>query len=65
MLGRLLCSVVGRGESVLDSVGGGNTGQRVSWGRDNIRTPRVEVTNLAAPVTPSSDEDVLIGIVTG
>lgn len=27
------------------------------------RTPTVEVTNLAAPVTPVSDEDVLIGIV--
>jgi len=25
-------------------------------------TPRVEVTNLAAPVTPSSDEEVLIGM---
>lgn len=28
----------------------------------DVRTPSVEVTNLAAPVTPWSDEDVLMGI---
>ena len=30
-----------------------------------VRTPTVDVTNLAAPVTPTSDSDVLIGILVG
>jgi hypothetical protein len=30
--------------------------------RGDIHTPTAEVTNLAAPVTPSSLEEVLIGI---
>jgi hypothetical protein len=33
------------------------------FGVNEVRTPTAEVTNLAAPVTPSSLEDVLIGIV--
>lgn len=50
----------GNGVSSCGNWGMGKGKERVGTRK---RTPTVEVTNLAAPVTPVSDEDVLIGIV--